>query len=111
MKLDFGPKLPTLITSENCLIMEHFHLIEFLKRAVQCNIFRGYKFLDITELNFKKFSNKTNMKYEYYIKQPKPMVEINLNQLFARKPRLVNPLDKGVKHLLIKKHSHIPFNN
>ena len=37
------------------------------------------------------------------------MVEINLNQNFARKPHLINSLDRGVKHPLIRNYSHLPF--
>ena len=49
------------------------------------------------------------MSYEYYIKQPKHMVEIKLNQILARNPHLINSLDRRVSHPFIRKYSHIPF--
>ena len=47
------------------------------------------------------------MSYEYYIKQPKIMAEIKLNQILARKPFLFNALDRGVKTLI----NHLLTNN
>ena len=110
-KLDFGPTFQALVTSEICLNVELFHSIEFLERRIQGIVLKRYKFSHITELNIKTVPKKKNLNCEYYIKQPKPMVGIKLNQLLARKSCLINALDRGVKHPLIKKYSHIPFNN
>ena len=51
------------------------------------------------------------MTYEYYIKQPKHMVESKLNLIIAKNPHLINTLDRRNSHPLIRKYSHIPFNN
>ena len=56
------------------------------------------------------FFNEINITYENCMKQPKPMFEIKLNEILARKPHLTNVLDRGVKHPLIRNHFHIPFN-
>ena len=69
----------------------------------------GYYFNQLAETNIKTISAKRNMSYEYYIKQPKHMVEIKLNQILARNPHLINSLDRRVSHPLITKYSHIPF--
>ena len=39
------------------------------------------------------------------------MAQIKLTQILARKPHLINALDRGVKHPLMRKYSHIPLNN
>ena len=62
-------------------------------------------------MNITTISNERNMSFEYYIKQPKPMVEIKLNQIIAKKLHLINALDRGVKHPLIINYSHVPFIN
>ena len=47
-------------------------------------------------------SDRCNMTYENYINQP-----MNI----ARNPYLLVSLDRNKNHPLIRKHSHIPFNN
>ena len=54
-------------------------------------------------MKIKTISDKGNMSYNYYIKQPKHMVEIKLNQILAKKPHLINALDGGVSHPVIRK--------
>ena len=76
---------------------------EFLHRGIESNNLGGYKFSNITEMNLKTLSNKRNLTYEYYIKNPMLMVERRLNMIISRKPRLINALDRSVKHLLIRK--------
>ena len=51
------------------------------------------------------------MTYKHYIKQPKLMVEIKVNQILAQNPPLINGLDRHVNHPPIRKKSHIPFKN
>ena len=50
----------------------------------------------------KTISDIGNMTYEYYIKQPKHMVEFNLNMIIAKNPHLINALDRRVKHSLLE---------
>ena len=59
----------------------------------------------------KTTSDIRNMTYEYYIKQPKHMVEFKLKMIIAKNPHLINTLDRRINHPLIRKNSHIPFNN
>ena len=56
-------------------------------------------------------SCKCNMSYEYYISNPMPMVERRINFIIAKNPQLINSLDRNKNHPLIRKYSHIPFNN
>ena len=71
----------------------------------------GYIFSHIIEMNIETISDKRNMSYNYYIKQPKHTVEIKLNQISARNPHLINALDRAVSHPLLGNFSHVPFNN
>ena len=52
-----------------------------------------------------------NMTYEYYMDQPMSMCERKINMNNAKNPQLINPLDRNKKHPLIRKYSHVPFNN
>ena len=38
------------------------------------------------------------------------MVEIKLNQIIARKPHLINQLNRNVLYPFIRKYCHMPFN-
>ena len=74
-------------------------------------ILKGHKFSQMTEMNIKTISDKRNMSFQYYIKNPMHMVERRLNMTISKKPHLINELDGIVSLPLIIKHSHIPFNN
>ena len=56
-------------------------------------------------------SDRCNMTFEHYIIQPMSKCERKKNKNIARNPRLINSIDRNKKHPLIRKHSHIPFNN
>ena len=51
------------------------------------------------------------MTYEHYIKQPLQAIELKLNMIIAKNPQLINALDRNENQPLIRKYSHIPFNN
>ena len=61
-------------------------------------------------MNIETFSDRWFMNFEYYIKQPMHMVELNLNMSIATNPDLINSLDRKINHSLIRKYSNIPFN-
>ena len=52
-----------------------------------------------------------NITYKNYINSPMPMVERRINFFIAKNPQLINSLDRNKNHPLIRKYSHIPFNN
>ena len=56
-------------------------------------------------------SDKSNITHEIYINNPMPMVERRINFIIANNPQLINSLDRNKNHPLIRKYSHIPFNN
>ena len=55
--------------------------------------------------------DKCNITYKNYINSPMPMLERRINFIIAKNPKLVNSLDRNKNHPLIRKYSHIPFNN
>ena len=48
---------------------------------------------------------------DYYISLPTSMCERRINMNIAKNPHLTNSLDRNKNHPLIRKDSHIPFNN
>ena len=46
--------------------------------------------------------------FDYYIKQPMQIVELQLNMIVDNIPHLIKTLDGGVNHPLIRKASHLP---
>ena len=92
-----------------------FETIEFYYDNTPTNDIEFYikhpNFSHISGMIFKTISDKRNMTYEYYIKQPKHMAEHKLNMINAKKPHLINTLDRRIYHPLIRKYFHIPFSN
>ena len=69
---------------------------------------QAYGFCNINEMIIKTTSDKCNMTHKHYSNQPMQMIERRLNFNFFRRPQLINALDRGKNHPLIRKYSHIP---
>ena len=89
------------------------HNIEFEKifqsliYYIECLKINGYKFENVNQMTINAISDRCNMKYEYYKHPPMFPLETKLNIIIAKNPQL---LDRNIKHLLIRKYSHISFN-
>ena len=70
----------------------------------------GYNIIKIKRLNINITTCLCNIAYEYYIKQPKPMIEWKINMILAKYPHLINKLDRTKNHPMIRKYSYIPYN-
>ena len=46
--------------------------------------------------------------YKYYMKQPMPMCEINLNPLLHKSPELINCLNRFFTYPFVEDKAHIP---
>ena len=68
---------------------------------------KGYKFQNINQMTINTISDRCNMTYEYYIHPPMFPLEIKLNLIIGKYPKL---LDQNINHILIRKYSHITFN-
>ena len=71
-----------------------------------CEI-NGYKFKNINHMIIKTISCKCNISYKQYINNPMSMLERRINFIIARKPKLINCLNRNKNHPLIRKYSHI----
>ena len=60
-------------------------------------------------MNIKTIIDKRYMKYEFYIKQPKELIEFYLSMILAKNPHVLNSLDRRFNHPLSRKYSNIPF--
>ena len=72
---------------------------------------QGYTFDRIDEFNIITIADKMHMTHDFYIKNPMQMIERRLNVVIDTHPQLKNALDRNENYLLIRKDSHIPFNN
>ena len=56
-------------------------------------------------------NDRCNMTFREYLKLPMHAVEREINMNIAKNPPLISLLDRSKNHPLIRKYSHIPFNN
>ena len=82
------------------------HNIE-IEKISQCLIYcienlesKGYKFQNFNQMTINTVSDRSNMKYEYYMQPPMFTLETKLNIIIAKNPQL---LDQNLNHLLIRK--------
>ena len=71
-------------------IITFINLKRYLLYWIENFIERGHIFSHINERNISTINDKRNMSYKYYINQPKHMAKIELNQLLAKQPHLIN---------------------
>ena len=81
----------------------------FLKKVVDDFKDKGYNFNQIAEMKIITFGNKLDMSYDFYNKHNMHAVERKLNAMVNK--NLINKLDRRKGHHLIRKFSHVPFNN
>ena len=74
-------------------------------------ISRGRKISHMSKMKIKTISNMGYMNYNYYLRQPMQKIERRLNMNDAKNPEIINSLNRGSDHLLIRKHIHILFND
>ena len=55
--------------------------------------------------------DRCNITYREYLKLLMQAVERKINMCIAKKPQLINSLNRNKNHPLIRKYSYIPFNN
>ena len=86
-----------------------------MEKVSQCLLYcieylqsKGYKFQNNNQMSINTVSDRCNMKYEYYMHPPMVPLETKLNIITAKNPLLLS--DQNIKHLLIRKCSHISFN-
>ena len=62
-------------------------------------------------MSIESLSERCNMTDKYHMNQPMQSVERRMNLIIAKNPQLINLFTRNKNHPLIKKYSHILFNN
>ena len=75
---------------------------------IDCMKFKGYNLCNINQITINTYNDRCNMSYEYYTHKSLNPLEIKLNSIFAKDPKLLE--NNNINHLLIKKFSHISYN-
>ena len=74
-------------------------------------ISRGHKVSHIHKVKIKNINNFSYVNYKYNLNQPMQLIERRLNKNTAKNPQLINALNRGKDHPLIRKYTDIPFNH
>ena len=84
------------------------YTFNFSKRFILSRIKQDRYYLSkIYEMKTSFISHIRNMTYEDYLRQPKSMCEIKLNEIIAKNPNPINCLNRNNSHPLIRKNYHI----
>ena len=86
-------------------------IIEYLLYDIDCFKTKGYNFYEINQMTINIIFDRCGMTYANYINNPMHIVERRINFIIARNSQLINSLDRNKNHPVIRKYSHIPFNN
>ena len=84
---------------------------KYLLYDIDCFKSRGYNFYNINQMTINIINDRCNMTYENYNNQPMNMCERKLNMNNANNPKLINSRGRNKNHHVIRKSSHILFNN
>ena len=71
----------------------------------------GIKIFNNDHMIINTISCLCNMTYKYYLFNPMSMLERRMNFIISKNPQLINTINRNKNHPLIRKYSHIPFNN
>ena len=74
-------------------------------------IYQPSNVCNIKHMILKTINDRCNMTYKYYKNTPMSMIERRNNINIAKNPSLIKKINWNKNHPLIRKYSHIPFNN
>ena len=77
----------------------------FIVVFIQCS------FSHIHKMKIKTIANISYMSYKYHLNQPMQRIEPRLNLNIAKKPHLLNSLNRVSDHPLTRKYIDVPFND
>ena len=83
------------------------NLRRFLIHHIDNFIDKGYIFSHIDEMIITTINDKMYMTYKYYIQNPMPAVELNMNMILVKNPHLIKSLNRSHIHPLTRKFSYI----
>ena len=110
-KIQFHKDFYTYLTTSYVYNKEIEKINQCLLFCVECTESKGYDFHKINQLTINIISDRSNITYEIYVNNPMPMVARPKILIIAKNPQLIISLDGNKNHHLIRKYSHIPFNN
>ena len=108
-KLEFDNFKPD-IESNYIHSAEYKKIIDILSFAIKFHELKGYKFCFIKRIDISILTDRCNITCKNYNKTAH-MFERRINFIISKNPQLINALDRNKNHPLIRKYSHIPFNN
>ena len=111
VEIQFYNNYSANIQIQNHYNKDYINIKNYLLLYIYNCQFAGYIFHNINHLFINTTFCKTNMTYEIYINTPMSMLDRRINFIIAKNPDLINKLDRTKHHPLIRKYSHIPFNN
>ena len=110
--LEFDNNFITNMKTNYCYSMDDITKIRsYLYYWIDCFKSRGSKFYNINQMTVNINGDRRNMTYESYINQPISMCERKIKINIAENPHFINSLDRNKNLPLIRKYSHISFNN
>ena len=109
--LEFDNNYITIIETTYFYNIDIYDINGYLLYDIDCFKLKGYSFYNINQMTINTIFDRCGMTYFNYINSPMPMVERRINFAIAKNPKLINSLDRNTNHPLIRKYSHIPFND
>ena len=107
----FDNNFTKIIETNYIFTIESEKMINILLYAIKWCELMGYNFCCVNQMTISILIDKCNITYEKYINNPVNKVERRININIAKNPQLVKLFDRNKNHPLVRKYSHIPFNN
>ena len=88
-------------------IHRHYYLRQYSITKTDYFMRYGHKFSHISKMTLTFITNFNNITYEYYLKQPKSMLEWRLIGKLARNPKLIKAIDRNLSRPLVREYSDV----
>ena len=85
----------------------HYYLRQYLVTKIDYFLRYGHKFSHISKMTLTFLTNFKNITYEYFLKQPKSMIEWRLIEKLGRNPKLIKAIDRTLSNPLIREYSNV----
>ena len=88
-------------------IHRHYYLKKYLITKTDYFMRYGHNISYKSEMSFTFIINANKTTYEYYLEEPKSMLEWILIEKLARNPNLINAIDRTLSHPLIREYCDV----
>ena len=110
-KLEFDKNFTTNIETKYFFKIEVHYIKSCLLYYIDSFSSKGCIFHNLKQMTINSIHDRCNITYSEYLKLPLNAVERKINMIIAKKPQLINVLERNKNHPLIGKNSHRSFNN